>query len=291
MLSSSITTFTLLVTMAMLALAAPTLDATTLLRSGQEAQRLNVAFQNMKASDVCTNGEKACMSGGIAACRDGAWAVPQGLCSKTQDCFALPSVQTAGTDVMCTSEKNALLAIEATGAIGGIFGNSTAPAGGSPENSKEHEDTKASCYEQDAECPTESNNDTPVSTPSHSPTPKPTAVSTVIVTKTVTQLSSPVTSSQVEVTHTVTVHPPVTTTITLSDKPVTLSPTTRTISPEEASSMLSKFFEGSATILEVSTASVTPSSVEATFTTLSSPGSPPNTISLTVAPTSPPAAA
>ncbi|KAF5383093.1 hypothetical protein D9615_005072 [Tricholomella constricta] len=298
MVSCTITTLILAAATAMLALAAPTkpLDSATLLKNGQEAQRLNLAFQTMKEADPCTNDEKACMSGGIAACRNGTWAVPQGRCSKTQDCFALPSVREVGTDVMCTSERNALSAIEATGATGGIFGNSTATAGDectdeSDDENDEDSSIDSSCDDgevnngKDTECPAdtgdECDDNTPISTSSSS------SASTT---------PSPPSSSKPE--PTANFPKTVTTTITLGDQPTTLPPVTRTISPEEASSILSSLMANGATIIEApvtSTAILTsseattttiPASVSAPVTASTSNESPSKLISLTLAPSS-----
>ncbi|KAG5638007.1 hypothetical protein H0H81_002275 [Sphagnurus paluster] len=124
MVSSALMTLALITLSFGLTFATPgkALDAETLLKNGQEAQRLNVAFTSMKETDPCTSNEKACMSGAVAACRNGTWAVAKGQCSKTQACFALPSVQQLGIDVTCTTEDKVISLINATGAAGGIFG-------------------------------------------------------------------------------------------------------------------------------------------------------------------------
>ncbi|KAF8067732.1 hypothetical protein FPV67DRAFT_1153321 [Lyophyllum atratum] len=293
-------------------LAAPTqpLDAATLLKNGQNAQKLNVAFQTMKETDPCTDEDKACMSEGVAVCRNGKWDAAQGGCSKTQACFALPSVRETGTLVTCTSEKNALSAIQATGATGGIFGNSTAapaneeekasedggaqdstpvPSGNSAADAcddgttdeEESDDNDDECSETDAGG--EDSTAIPTSSTSTRSSP-PSSVPTVF---TATMSTSSVSSIPTADPGTVTV------TITLGDQPTTLAPVTRTLSPEEASSVLSSLMANGATVIESppsSTAVITSASAAPTITTIpvSSPApassGPAPTIILTAAP-------
>jgi len=107
--------------------SAPTasLDSATLLNNALEAQKLNAQFQtaDSTATGSCNNGDTTCIQGAIASCVNGQFDTSQGRCPPTQQCFALPSVNTDGTIITCTSEKNALSLIEAAGASGGITGS------------------------------------------------------------------------------------------------------------------------------------------------------------------------
>jgi len=102
----------------------PALDVATLLKNGQEAQKLNAQFQTIKLSDACggTGLTTACVGNAISNCVNNAWDSTNGTCSKSQQCFAIPNVQSDGTILSCTSEKSALSIINATGAKGGIAG-------------------------------------------------------------------------------------------------------------------------------------------------------------------------
>ncbi|KAJ7731148.1 hypothetical protein DFH07DRAFT_755820, partial [Mycena maculata] len=90
------------------------LDAAGLLKNGQEAQNLNAQFQNLTTSDACTSGDTACIGGDLATCVDDKWQT-QG-CPNSLSCFAVPLITETGANVTCTSERNALSVIEATGA-------------------------------------------------------------------------------------------------------------------------------------------------------------------------------
>lgn len=148
--------------------SAPTaaLDVATLLKNGQDAQKLNAQFQTIKLSDTCdaTGLTTACVGNAISNCVNNAWDSTNGACSKSQQCFAIPSVQSNGTILTCTSEKSALSIINATGAKGGIAGDG---ASGSTDGTAP---------------PTSSGGDfTSVAQPS-GPTPAPTPTVTVTVT-------------------------------------------------------------------------------------------------------------
>jgi hypothetical protein len=97
----------------------PALDVATLLKNGQEAQKLNAQFQTIKLSDACggTGWERftrpnfalnadfdlavglttACVGNAISNCVNNAWDSTNGTCSKSQQCFAIPNVQSDGT--------------------------------------------------------------------------------------------------------------------------------------------------------------------------------------------------
>ncbi|KAF5352183.1 hypothetical protein D9758_009225 [Tetrapyrgos nigripes] len=92
--------------------------AQDLLANGQQAQQLNA--QNLTLDDACSTGDKACISKDIAKCVNDKWEITTS-CRGTQQCFALPSVKKAGVvNIACTSERTALSLIDATGATGGV---------------------------------------------------------------------------------------------------------------------------------------------------------------------------
>ena len=53
MITSLLTVF--LACLATIVLSAPALDAATILKNGQEAQRLNIFFQTLNETDTCTS--------------------------------------------------------------------------------------------------------------------------------------------------------------------------------------------------------------------------------------------
>jgi len=182
--------------------SAPTasLDSATLLNNALEAQKLNAQFQTANtATGPCNNGDTTCVQGAIATCVNGQFDTSQGLCPANQQCFALPSVNSNGTTITCTSEKIALSLIEAAGATGGITGSGS---GGSSIN--------------------------PSSTSS---TSSGTTSSTATLTdSSTTPTSTALDDSVVTVTQTVQV---------LASSTTTLPTVTQTLSPEEAANFLS----------------------------------------------------
>ncbi|KAG6856007.1 hypothetical protein H0H87_008484 [Tephrocybe sp. NHM501043] len=223
------------------------LDNSTMLKNGQAAQKLNVAYQTMNATDACIDDSKACIYGAVASCRNATWVIGQGKCSKSQQCFALPSTQEAGTIVTCTTQKSAVSAIEATGAKGGIFGNSPTT------NSRTSSSSGSSDAEDDAESDsaTVASSCTPSPKATTSPKPTPTLpasrdLPTVTATITRTQMISKATVAPSITTHSRTV----TLTMTVGDQPTTLAAVTRTLSPEKASKLLSRLMAHGATIID-----------------------------------------
>jgi hypothetical protein len=110
-----------------------TVDANTLLKNGQTAQNLNVAFNNLTINDPCQSGQEACVSGALAKCDNtGKWEAQQ--CPSNTQCFALPDIRSGGTKLRCTSQQRASTLIQASGAQGGVFGNNST-AGADSSNS------------------------------------------------------------------------------------------------------------------------------------------------------------
>jgi len=228
----------------------PSLDSATLLNNALEAQRLNAQFQtaNSTATGSCTNGDTACVQGAIASCVNGQFDTSQGSCPASQQCFALPSVNSNGTTITCTSDKIALSLIEAAGATGGITGsgsqNSTNPASASSTLS----------------------GTTPGTTTSTDPTtPTSTALNETVVTVTVTTIVTP--------------------TGTTTPSTTTLPSVTQTLSPEEASSLLSSLLTQGG---PAATATPGNSTVSASTTNIPSSASPSATpVDIANAPSSP----
>jgi len=161
------------------ALGAPTrraLDAATLLQNAQDAQILNTEFQSLSQDAACNSGQTACVNSSMAVCQFGSWKLSP--CPNTHQCYAVPSMTSNGTVLMCTSEQTALSMINSAGAQGNVTAsdnsNSTLPLPTSPQS-------LAASSIVSPSSPTQ----TP-STPSASPSPIP-GVQTVTVTITQTQ--------------------------------------------------------------------------------------------------------
>lgn len=115
-------TFALVVLFSHFARAAPApFDYATLLKNGQEAQRLNAEYMTLSADDTCVELQKGCVDDVPAQCIGGKWSLATTGCPDSQHCFALPSVRQSGTFVACTSEADAFSIIAATGAEGGVI--------------------------------------------------------------------------------------------------------------------------------------------------------------------------
>ncbi|KXN91807.1 hypothetical protein AN958_11957 [Leucoagaricus sp. SymC.cos] len=260
---------------------APTpLDAATLLQNGEAAQTLNRQFETLKASDPCQDGQVACLgTKTIANCQGTSWETTLGQCSRSQNCFALPSVTSQGTHITCTSEKSAENLINSTGAKGGIFGttaNGTMETNGGKTmqyGSDTPSQTSSSVYAPTATSglpssipvnPTlnigdEDGEVTTSTSASHRPctTHKPSIVS-VQPTPTVAPDTAPSSASAPPVS---TEAPPaspsadgtperVTVTVTLfPSQPTTFAPQTRTVSPEEASSIIASIKAAGGTLV------------------------------------------
>ncbi|KAG6902052.1 hypothetical protein C0995_005109 [Termitomyces sp. Mi166 len=239
-----------------LVLGAPTKapDAAMLLENGGAAQKLNTAYQTLKATDPCIDGDKACITGGIVSCQNGTWVEGQGACSKSQACFALPSNQKAGTLVTCTTEKNALSAIEATGATGGIFGNSTAT-----DDTTSSANITAASTAHNSDPTDEPNKDTDPDC-ADVPTPSSTRMSSTKLPVSTSIGAGTKDHSQTTIAPSATSRGAVTLTLTVGDEPTTLAPVTRTLSPKQASNLLAHLLENGATIIDGPSASVSSSS-------------------------------
>ncbi|PPQ77968.1 hypothetical protein CVT26_005273 [Gymnopilus dilepis] len=189
-----------------LVLSAPALDAATLLQNGQAAQKFNAQFQNIKAGDSCQSGEAACIGNAIAKCNNGQFDTSQGLCQKTESCFALPNVRAQGTVLRCTSVNSALSLINATGATGGLTGDETEDSG----NSNEGGNTTTTMSSGSSKGKADQN-------------PNNERTSAAAATATQTEAPDIVT---------------VTVTLTATPAPITVEATTQTLSPDQASSLL-----------------------------------------------------
>jgi hypothetical protein len=98
------------------------LDNATLLNNGLQAQTLNSEFENLQVNDPCNTGETACINNDFAACIGGMWQTQ--ACPSNKTCIALPQVRTNGTFVACTSDRNAAAIFAATRAPGRIISGS-----------------------------------------------------------------------------------------------------------------------------------------------------------------------
>jgi len=126
-------------------------DPATLLKNGQEAQQLNALFQTIKISDPCDGGPTtACVGNAISNCVNNTWDTTNGVCSESQQCFAIPNVRSNGTTLTCTSEKSALSIIDASGANGGITG---ADASGSTNGTNSSASSSSSTTQSSAITP------------------------------------------------------------------------------------------------------------------------------------------
>jgi len=215
--------------------SAPTaLDAATLLKNGQEAQKLNAQFQTIKISDSCDGGPKtACVGNAISNCVNNAWNATDGACSRSQQCFAIPNVKSVGTILTCTSEKSALSIIDASGAKGGITGADTSGSTNGTSSS-----------------------------------------STVVIGKGYTSTTRPSAASTSNLPATRTSPDIVTVTVTVTPTETTLPITIRTISPQDASSIFSSILaQGQPTSSTVSSASATSTDSATSTATTSVPPS------------------
>ncbi|KAH9941097.1 uncharacterized protein BXZ73DRAFT_88293 [Epithele typhae] len=107
-------------------LSAPTgasLDPAVFLQNGQDAQALNTEYLSLNSTDTCKDGQLACIDNSIAHCANSTWSLEP--CSKSLSCFAMPSLKESGVVVSCTTNATAASIIEASGATGGVFANST----------------------------------------------------------------------------------------------------------------------------------------------------------------------
>ncbi|KAJ3533944.1 hypothetical protein NM688_g7209 [Phlebia brevispora] len=175
------------------AISAPSssIDANILRQNAANAQILNSEFQSLRATDPCDSGLMACVEGALARCTFGSWQLQP--CLDSQQCFALPSVNSTGTILTCTSQAHALSVLTAAGTTGGLTDD---------------------CTNRTVAFPTQS----VPSAPSTSPSSSASGTSSVAATAS--------SASGVEV---------VTVTVTL---PLTLPPSTTTLQPQEAFSIL-----------------------------------------------------
>ncbi|OBZ77751.1 hypothetical protein A0H81_02602 [Grifola frondosa] len=125
------------------AMPVASLNSSTFLQNGQDAQKLNAEFASLNASDP--SGDLACIGRSIARCVNSTWETKQ--CPSSQQCFALPSVREQGITLSCTSEATALSIMNATGATGGLASNtSTNHTVAFPTEHKCHNSTSHSSF-------------------------------------------------------------------------------------------------------------------------------------------------
>ncbi|KAF8632871.1 hypothetical protein AX17_004719 [Amanita inopinata Kibby_2008] len=200
--------------------ASPTsLDKATLHQNGLDAQKLNAQFKTLKATDPCKEGQEACISHAIARCANGSWDTTSGRCSKSQNCFALPSVTSNGTTITCTSHKSALSLFEAVGVTGGTAGLDSSTAGSA------NGDQTGNPMTNDGRIPSTATMSLSITAPSLSAAIPATAITT---------------DSNIN---------RITVTVTVTAMPTSFVKT-RTISPQEASQIVSSLTaDGQATVL------------------------------------------
>ncbi|KAH8100290.1 hypothetical protein BXZ70DRAFT_180759 [Cristinia sonorae] len=94
--------------------------------NGRQAVVLNDRFKSFNTSTPCTNGETACIGGSFGLCVHGRFSVAR--CPTTTSCFALPLTDSIGTSVACTTERDMIARIEATGvSVSDIHDPQTSP--------------------------------------------------------------------------------------------------------------------------------------------------------------------
>jgi hypothetical protein len=101
---------------------APAPNSTVFTDNARQAQQFNAKFLNLKATDACQAGETACVGGNIAKCVAGKFVASE-QCPDGRECLAIPNIQTPGTSLVCTTERNVLGLLTAAGVDGGITGS------------------------------------------------------------------------------------------------------------------------------------------------------------------------
>ncbi|KAJ7098343.1 hypothetical protein C8R44DRAFT_811395 [Mycena epipterygia] len=203
-----------------------TLDTATLLKNGQTAQNLNAQFQNLTATEACNTGDVACIGGDLASCVDDKWKTES--CPNGLSCFAVPMLSQTGVNVTCTSEKNALSMIHASGATDVI-----ALANDDPDDTCESDNGDDNEDDGDDTCESEGS-----SSAAAASTKPPSASATKTFASTAT--STP-TADGGETTITVTVTPSASIAIVTvpASTVFTLPPTTTVVTGADAASILS----------------------------------------------------
>ena len=51
---------------------------------------------SIRLLNISSDGDKACVDGAIALCRNGEWDTTSGRCATLQTCFAVPDIRNAG---------------------------------------------------------------------------------------------------------------------------------------------------------------------------------------------------
>ncbi|KAF9480966.1 hypothetical protein BDN70DRAFT_992325 [Pholiota conissans] len=131
-----------------LSLPASLVANSDLAADGQSAQSLNAQFRTLTTSSPCGNLTQACVDNSIATCKNDKWDASN-ACLQTQSCFAVPDFKNGGATLTCTSQKNALSLIAASGATGGITGtDSNASNSSGSTNSKAATMTRGSASKE-----------------------------------------------------------------------------------------------------------------------------------------------
>ncbi|KAF8882187.1 hypothetical protein CPB84DRAFT_224139 [Gymnopilus junonius] len=71
-------------------------------QNGLAAQKLNLEFSNLTATDSCQTEQMACIQGQFAQCVSGKWILSP--CGGGLTCFALPNVNKNGTSLICDNK-------------------------------------------------------------------------------------------------------------------------------------------------------------------------------------------
>ncbi|KAI0336686.1 hypothetical protein GY45DRAFT_1265328 [Cubamyces sp. BRFM 1775] len=259
------TLYALLVATAALGAPMASLDADTFLQNGKDAQVLNAEFASLNASDSCTTGDLACMGTSIAQCVNGTWQTEE--CPKSLFCFALPSVREEGTVLSCTTNATAVAVINASGATGGLFANSTKDSVDFPTDCGDDDDNDGSG--------TQSSSTTASATPTQTDVNEGSATQTASASASFsTATATVVSSSPISIAGTNnTADATITVTVTAPASASTQFSETTVLDPAQASSFLSSIatdtnFSIVTTILPTSTSA----GVTATTTAASSSG-------------------
>jgi len=74
-------------------------------QNGKDAQALNEQFKTLTTNSPCTDGQTACVNGGVGKCVGGKFVTTP--CAATLTCVALPLVNSPGTSITCDTQSDA----------------------------------------------------------------------------------------------------------------------------------------------------------------------------------------